>query len=444
MDGYGTVINENGEWTGVPGFDDDWIAENPGPPFVRAKAGGIANNQAVMKGASASSHINLGFEGSVTGDFTEAFCTVSGGRTNTAEGWYATVAGGNVNVASGFTSVVGGGTSNTASGSNATVGGGINNSASNIRDTVSGGEGNTASGTHSTVGGGKVNIASGSRSTVGGGISNTANGGVSTIAGGIVNAATGSVSTVAGGSSNQANGDQSTVAGGMLNEANGMRSSVAGGWGNVAGGISASVGGGYNNKADGDYSWAGGSRMHLSSTADNSFVWGHSDTDAQVINTSNAFLIFPKGNRGKVGIQTDSPGFDLEVNGTAGKPGGGSWSSLSDRRLKRNIVPFTGVDALQKLCRLQGVTYEWIHPEEHEPGVRAGVIAQDLETVFPSWVHDKEPTGKDKSLIPEGEISKAIHFPHDFNAYLIEAIKELKSQNDQLKQRIEVLERVDL
>jgi septal ring factor EnvC (AmiA/AmiB activator) len=32
-------------------------------------------------------------------------------------------------------------------------------------------------------------------------------------------------------------------------------------------------------------------------------------------------------------------------------------------------------------------------------------------------------------LIPGGEKAKAIHFPHDFNAYVIEAIKALDAEN---------------
>ena len=47
----------------------------------------------------------------------------------------------------------------------------------------------------------------------------------------------------------------------------------------------------------------------------------------------------------------------------------------------------------------------------------------------------------DKELIPEGDKVKAISFPHDFNAYLIEALKEQQNQIDALQEKIEVLER---
>ena len=39
---------------------------------------------------------------------------------------------------------------------------------------------------------------------------------------------------------------------------------------------------------------------------------------------------------------------------------------------------------------------------------------------------------KDEELIPAGEMALSIHFPHDFNAYLIEAIKALDAENQAL------------
>ena len=85
----------------------------------------------------------------------------------------------------------------------------------------------------------------------------------------------------------------------------------------------------------------------------------------------------------------------------------------------------TGKEALDSLCSLQGVTYEWINPEEHSQGVHAGVIAQNVEEVFPDWVVEINARGRDKELFPAGEKTKAVSLPHCFNAYIIESIKEL-------------------
>ncbi len=141
-----------------------------------------------------------------------------------------------------------------------------------------------------------------------------------------------------------------------------------------------------------------------------------------------------------VGINTSfDPGYQLEVNGTAGKPGGGSWSDSSDQRLKTNIKTLDQEDALEKLLKLQGITYDWINPEEHDSDSHAGITAQNLESVFPDWVDETEPRGCDTDLIPDGDKSKTITYPHDFNAYLIESIRALNDQIQHLQKQNEIL-----
>jgi hypothetical protein len=141
-------------------------------------------------------------------------------------------------------------------------------------------------------------------------------------------------------------------------------------------------------------------------------------------------------NTGKVGIGTTSPGFLLHVDGSAGKPGGGDWSVASDARLKQNVRPLDGRQALDLLNQLQGVSFEWVNPEEHNAGTQAGLIAQDVEKVFPGWVEEYEAQGSDRALIPEGEKAKALHLPNDFNAYVIESIKELDTRNQALAETV--------
>jgi len=106
---------------------------------------------------------------------------------------------------------------------------------------------------------------------------------------------------------------------------------------------------------------------------------GGSLNPAMIINTDE-----------NVGIGTLTPGtFRLAVNGSAAKPGGGSWSNFSDNRLKRDIKQIEpGI--LDHLLTLRGYTFEYLdHAIENRlalPGRQIGLIAQEVMAVFPEWV----------------------------------------------------------
>jgi len=195
------------------------------------------------------------------------------------------------------------------------------------------------------------------------------------------------------------------------------------------------VGEGNGNVSIGAYFGPGGtppSRLYVSDFASTGDILSVSNS------TASGTMVFQ--GTGELGVGTLDPVYNLEVAGSAGKPGGGSWSDSSDRRLKKNIKNLTG--ALDKLTALKGISFEWINPEVHgqQTAPRAGLIAQDVEKVFPAWISDVEPAGRDLELVKEGEKAKALQFPHDFNAYLIEAIKELKAENESLRARTQDLD----
>ncbi len=216
-----------------------------------------------------------------------------------------------------------------------------------------------------------------------------------------------------------ADGDYSTALG-LYTTANGTYSIAAGYFTTAEASLSTIIGKGVG-------AWA-----KLINNTPNSFMVGYMSNEADTV---PEFFVEDRG----VGIGTTDPGYALEVNGSAGKPGGGSWEDSSDERLKKDIAALGSREALEKIIQLRGVTFFWTNPEEHAEGQHAGVLAQEVEAVFPDWVGDVEPKGKDKSLVPQGEKVKSIFFPHDFNAYLIEAIKELKAQNEELRSEIEEL-----
>ena len=57
-----------------------------------------------------------------------------------------------------------------------------------------------------------------------------------------------------------------------------------------------------------------------------------------------------KKTSGNIGIGTNSPNYLLEVDGSAGKPGGGSWTNSSDQRLKDILGEYnSGLDEIASL-----------------------------------------------------------------------------------------------
>ena len=112
--------------------------------------------------------------------------------------------------------------------------------------------------------------------------------------------------------------------------------------------------------------------------------------------------------------KAETTGSGMTVQGTV--------NETSDSRYKTNIQPIT--DACDKVDQLNGVTYNFI--EDGTPGV--GVIAQDVELVFPELVETSNEGEADemKSVSYSGLIG-----------LLIEAVKELKTENAALKQRLD-------
>ena len=90
---------------------------------------------------------------------------------------------------------------------------------------------------------------------------------------------------------------------------------------------------------------------------------------------------------GNVGIGTTSPDAALTVYGAADKPGGGSWSTYSDARLKDVGANFT--PSLAALAKIQPVYYHYKTDNAlklpSQPGY-IGVIAQQIQQALPDAV----------------------------------------------------------
>jgi hypothetical protein len=129
----------------------------------------------------------------------------------------------------------------------------------------------------------------------------------------------------------------------------------------------------------------------------------------------------------KVGIGTDAPVEALHVVGNITCTG--VMYIYTDTKLKANIRPIE--NALNKIDDLNGVHYNYQYdqyPELKLPETdQVGLLAEEVEKVLPEIVYEDNDGNK---LVAYSKLTPL----------LIEAIKELKLENEELKKRIEKLE----
>jgi hypothetical protein len=114
----------------------------------------------------------------------------------------------------------------------------------------------------------------------------------------------------------------------------------------------------------------------------------------------------------------------IEANGTC------EFNCSSDIRMKQNVKPLMG--AIDQLLQLKGVTFEWKSPADHDNhvGLQTGVIAQDVERVFPQWVGEDRKGFK--TVDPDSRTVLALE---------VEAFRELKLKSDKQQAQIDKLQR---
>ena len=142
--------------------------------------------------------------------------------------------------------------------------------------------------------------------------------------------------------------------------------------------------------------------------------------------TNNIILAYGGGD---VGIGISNPDGKLDVNGNVKVRGDlcytGTSGPCSDRRLKNNISPID--QALEKIIALQGVRFNWRSDEypllnfDHKSHI--GFIAQDLKNVLPEAVWE----GVDGFY--------SVNYDN-ITPVLVEAVKELKGENDLLRSQL--------
>ena len=137
---------------------------------------------------------------------------------------------------------------------------------------------------------------------------------------------------------------------------------------------------------------------------------------------------------GKTGIGRTPLTHQLEVNGSASKNTAGSWLGNSDARLKKNITQLNGEKLLDDLLKIKGVQYDWRADgkdyEARPSGTNYGLIAQDIQKVFPSEQFVQEDS--------DGYLSAAYgtYDPIYIEVirHLSERIEELEKENTEFKE----------
>ena len=103
-----------------------------------------------------------------------------------------------------------------------------------------------------------------------------------------------------------------------------------------------------------------------------------------------------------------------------------STTTSSDLKLKENVRNLEG--ALDKTLQLRGVKFDW--KDDDRQNDQLGFIAQEVEEVLPEIVSEVESIG-DK----HGDTHKVVNY-QAVVPVLVEAIKELKAEIDELKEQL--------
>ncbi len=160
----------------------------------------------------------------------------------------------------------------------------------------------------------------------------------------------------------------------------------------------------------------------LTTGSDNILIGRNADTagaaDSNKLNIGGT--IYGDLSSDLVGIgQVPAAGVELDVLGDIEYTG--TITDVSDRRLKKDIVPLSKYGALlEKIDQID--TYSFVMKDEKDARTEFGVMAQELEKIFPELVHTAQDEMGTKSVNYVGLI-----------APMIEATKALSAENKMLK-----------
>ena len=150
-------------------------------------------------------------------------------------------------------------------------------------------------------------------------------------------------------------------------------------------------------------------------------------TDFAIKNGSTAFAVFNRSN-GRLGIGNESPTEALDVTGNikaSQTVSAADFNTTSDATLKTDIS--TIENAVELISSIRGVRFTW--KEKLTPSL--GVIAQEVEAVFPELVTDGNP----KQVNYNGLIGVLVESVKELNAQ----VNDLKAENENIKETLSTI-----
>jgi len=161
-------------------------------------------------------------------------------------------------------------------------------------------------------------------------------------------------------------------------------------------------------------------QFYNGSTAYAQLDGGGTDLELKSLVSNASFTL--RGNDG--GSEIDMLAFDVAGGGDARFRQDVIAYYSSDKRLKDNIVRIE--NPLEKIDKIGGYTFDWNDKQETYTGKDVGVIAQEIQEVLPELVTERDNgylAVKYEKIVP----------------LLIESIKELKQEVDDIKQKCDCL-----
>lgn len=141
------------------------------------------------------------------------------------------------------------------------------------------------------------------------------------------------------------------------------------------------------------------------------------NTNAETINTADnqdaVAYSLPFVSATGVGVSMYTDATQLNYNPSTGLLVAQDFNSLSDIRYKENVETIDS--ALAKVRELRGVEFDW----KNTPGSSVGVIAQEVQEVYPQ-------------LVTEGEDKITVNY-NGLTGLLIQAVKELSARVEELE-----------